>query len=98
MHWALGDAGAALEAGHDLHEQQFHTRERKARMHTDLARAYLMHNRPERAAAELLAALRVSPAEVRERPAIRQVVTEVGQRHRGATGVRELVTAAGVLA
>ncbi|WP_258017403.1 transcriptional regulator [Streptomyces noursei] len=35
--WALGDAGAALEAGRDLHEGQFPTPERKGRMHTDLA-------------------------------------------------------------
>ncbi|MFI5704522.1 DUF805 domain-containing protein [Streptomyces xanthochromogenes] len=51
---------------------------------------------PEQPASELLAALQVSPAEVRERPAIRQVVTELGQQHRRTTGVRELVTVAGV--
>ncbi|MFJ4478870.1 hypothetical protein ACIQVR_32375 [Streptomyces xanthochromogenes] len=44
---------------------------------------------PEQPASELLAALRVSPAEVCERPAIRHVVTELGQRHRRTTGVRE---------
>uniref|UniRef100_UPI003F498E60 helix-turn-helix domain-containing protein n=1 Tax=Streptomyces sp. CA-136453 TaxID=3240050 RepID=UPI003F498E60 len=96
VHWALGDAGAALEAGRDLHEQQFHTPERKARMHTDLARAWWMQQRPEQTVAELLAALRVSPAEVRERPAMRQMVTELSQRHQRTAGVRELVKAVSI--
>ncbi|MFE9559108.1 helix-turn-helix domain-containing protein [Streptomyces sp. NPDC006703] len=93
VQWALGDAGAALEAGRDLRAEQFHTPERKARMHTDMARAWWMHGKPEQTAAELLAALRVSPAEVRERPTMRQVVGELGQRHRRTVGVRELVAA-----
>jgi hypothetical protein len=39
VHWALGNAGAALETGNSLHESQFATAERRGRMHTDLARA-----------------------------------------------------------
>ncbi|MEV6726377.1 hypothetical protein AB0M94_36250 [Streptomyces xanthochromogenes] len=98
MHWALSDAHAALEAGRGLREQRFHTPGRKARMHTDLAHVWWVQQRPEQTAAALLVALRVSPAEVRERPAIRQVVTELGQRHRRTTGVRELARAASVSA
>ncbi|MDR6980726.1 hypothetical protein J2X68_007468 [Streptomyces sp. 3330] len=37
VHWALGDAGAALEAGKDLRPDQFPTAERKARLGTDSA-------------------------------------------------------------
>ncbi len=40
VHWALGDAGAALGAGKNLRADQFPTAERKARMGTDMARAW----------------------------------------------------------
>ncbi|MGW8729262.1 hypothetical protein ACWGNF_24935 [Streptomyces sp. NPDC055808] len=74
VYWALGDPGASLEAGRDLHEERFATAERKRRMHTDLAWVWHMDGRPGQTAAELLAAHRVSPPEVRERPTMRQVV------------------------
>ncbi|MFI2235169.1 helix-turn-helix transcriptional regulator [Streptomyces chrestomyceticus] len=93
VHWALGDAGAALEAGTDLHEGQFRTPERKARMHTDLARAWWQMARPEPAADALLHAVRASRGEVRDRPAIRQIVTDLAQRHPRTAGVRELSAA-----
>ncbi|GGZ98226.1 hypothetical protein GCM10010371_67470 [Streptomyces subrutilus] len=90
VHWSLGDAGAALEAGKGLHPGQFATAERKGRMHTDLARAWHLRDRPEQAAAELLKAARVSLSEVRDRPPIRQIATELHSRHPHTTGVREL--------
>ncbi|WP_329359644.1 transcriptional regulator [Streptomyces anulatus] len=90
VHWALGDAGAALEAGRGLHESQFTTPWRKARMHTDLARAWWQWGKPEQTAAELLSALRASPGEVRDRPAIRTIATDLRTRHAQTAGVREL--------
>ncbi|MGW2491324.1 helix-turn-helix transcriptional regulator [Streptomyces sp. NPDC001606] len=96
VHWALGDAGAALRAGRELHESQFPTAERKGRMHTDLGRAWWQWGKPEQTAAELLAALRVSPGEVRDRPAIRKIVHELSARHPRVPGVRELALATGV--
>ncbi|MFD7663531.1 helix-turn-helix transcriptional regulator [Streptomyces sp. NPDC059788] len=93
VHWALGDAGAALEAGTDLHEGQFPTPERRARMHTDMARAWWQMARPEPAADALLHAVRASRGEVRDRPAIRQIVTDLAQRHPRTAGVRELTAA-----
>ncbi|MGW0316089.1 helix-turn-helix domain-containing protein [Streptomyces flavidovirens] len=95
VHWALGDAGAALEAGRSLHAAQFETAERKGRMHTDLGRAWWQWGKPEQTAAELLSALRVSPGEVRDRPAIRKIVSDLRSRHSQVAGVRELVAAAG---
>lgn len=95
VHWALGDAGAALEAGRGLHEGQFRTAERKGRLHTDLARAWWQRGKPEETAAELLRAVRVSPGEVRDRPAIRRIVGELRVRHPRVAGVRELVAASG---
>ncbi|MFZ3492152.1 transcriptional regulator [Streptomyces sp. 5.8] len=91
VHWALGDAGKALEAGRALHPGQFATAERKGRMHTDLGRAWLQRGNPEQAAAELLKAARVARSEVRDRPPIRRIVTELHTRHPRVAGVRELV-------
>ncbi|MFJ2651195.1 helix-turn-helix domain-containing protein [Streptomyces sp. NPDC087420] len=93
VHWALGDAGAAIEAGRGLHPGQFRTAERKGRMHTDLARAWWQWGKPEQTASELLSAVRVAPDEVRDRPAIRRMVTELQTHHARATGVRELTAA-----
>ncbi|WP_328923088.1 helix-turn-helix transcriptional regulator [Streptomyces griseoaurantiacus] len=90
VHWALGDAGAALEAGKDLRADQFPTAERKARLGTDMARAWWAWNRPEQAARALLDAHRASPGEVRDRPAIRSIVNELAERHPRTAGVREL--------
>ncbi|MEW1639826.1 helix-turn-helix transcriptional regulator [Streptomyces sp. NPDC093801] len=95
VHWALGDAGTALEVGRNLQPGQFATAERKGRMHTDLARAWWQWGKPEETAGQLLAAARVSVAEVRDRPPIRQIVTELGARHPRVTGVRELVAIGG---
>lgn len=96
VHWALGDAGAALEAGQSLRAAQFKTAERRGRMHTDLARAWWQWGKPEQTTAELLSAVRASPGEVRDRPAIRRMVTEIHSRHPRTTGIRELVKAAGL--
>ncbi|MFF8618231.1 helix-turn-helix domain-containing protein [Streptomyces sp. NPDC015350] len=90
VHWALGDAGTALEKGNGLHASMFPTAERRARMHTDLARAAFDWGKPDRTAEELLAAARVSPGEVRDRPAIREIVDDLASRHARVPGVREL--------
>lgn len=95
VHWALGDAGSALEAGKDLRPERFPTAERRARMHTDLARAWWQWGRPEQAARELLAALRASAAEVRDRSAILSIATELADRHPRTQGVRELTAVIG---
>jgi transcriptional regulator with XRE-family HTH domain len=94
VHWALGDSGAALDIGSRLLPQQFTTPERRGRFHTDMARAWWQWGRPEQTAAALLDAARVSPAEVRARPAIRQIVTDLRQRHPHVVGVRELTALA----
>lgn len=96
VHWALGDAGAALHAGRELRASQFPTAERKGRMHTDLGRAWWQWGKAEQTAEELLSALRVSPGEVRDRPAIRKIVGDLSRRHPRVSGVRELAAATGV--
>ncbi|PZT68299.1 hypothetical protein DN402_08675 [Streptomyces sp. SW4] len=46
VHWAPGNAGAALEAGRGLRAELFPTAERKSRMHTDLVRAWWQWGKP----------------------------------------------------
>ncbi|MFI0899320.1 transcriptional regulator [Streptomyces sp. NPDC020983] len=91
VHWALGDSGAALDIGNRLVPQQFATVERQGRFHTDMARAWWQWGRPEQTAAALMDAARVSPAELRDRPAIRRIVADLRHKHQHVVGVRELV-------
>ncbi|MER6564232.1 hypothetical protein ABT300_42260, partial [Streptomyces sp. NPDC001027] len=93
VHWALGDAGAALEAGKNLRPEQFPTAERRARLGADVARAWWAWRRPEQTARALLDAYRASPGEVCDRPAIRRIVTELTDRHSQVAEVRALHTA-----
>ncbi|WP_329155872.1 transcriptional regulator (plasmid) [Streptomyces sp. NBC_01456] len=92
--WSLGDAGAAVHAGRNLRAAQFPTAERRGRLHSDLARAYWRWGKPEQTAQALLAAHRAAPSEVRDRPSIRAIVTDLAQRHPHTSGVRELVATA----
>ncbi|GHG66299.1 hypothetical protein GCM10018779_37800 [Streptomyces griseocarneus] len=90
VHWALGDAGSALQAGRTLHPGQFPTAERRARMHTDLARAWWQWGKPEQTADALLEAVRASPAEVRDRPAIRKMATDLIRQRPNTPSARAL--------
>ncbi|MFC8824866.1 helix-turn-helix domain-containing protein [Streptomyces sp. NPDC057137] len=91
--WGLGDAGAAVHAGKDLAPGQFRTAERRGRLHTDMARAWWLWGKPEDTAIALLSAYREAPAEVRDRPSIRSIVTELAERHPHIGSVRRLVAA-----
>ena len=62
---------------------------------TDLARAWWQWRKPEQTTRALLAAYRQAPAEVRDRPSIRKIVTELARDHPRVAGVRELATAIG---
>jgi len=90
VHWALGDAGAAIRAGGQLRPEQFTTAERKGRLHTDMARAWWQWGKPEQTAQSLLAAFRVTPAEVRDRHSMRTIVEELNRAHAQSPGVRDL--------
>lgn len=92
VHWALGDAGAALNTGAALRPGMFRTAERQVRLHTDVARAWWQWGKPEQTARALLAAFQVAPAEVLGRPAIRGVATELTERYPRVSGARELAS------
>lgn len=89
--WALGDAGSAIDAGRHLKPGMFPTAERRARLHTDMGRAWWSWDKPAQTAESLMAAFKESPQEVRDRPAIRGIVNALRQRHLKVAGVRELV-------
>jgi len=95
VHWALGDPGAALHAARDLRAGELPTSERRARFHTDLARAWWQWGKPERAATELLAAHAESPAEVICRPRIRELAEAIVHRHPHVSEARHLRAALG---
>lgn len=95
VHWALGDAGTAIEAGRDLRPGQFATPERRGRLHTDLARAWWQWGKPEPTARHLLAALQQAPSEVRDRPSIRKIAVGLTRQHPRTAGARELAAAIG---
>ncbi|MDL4774240.1 MULTISPECIES: helix-turn-helix transcriptional regulator [Thermomonosporaceae] len=90
VHWALGDPEKALAVGHELKPAMFATPERRARLHTDMARAWWLRGRPEQTAQRLLAASREAAGEVRDRPAIRAMAQQVVARHGRVAGAREL--------
>lgn len=88
--WALGDAGAGLHAARDLRPEHFPTPERRARLHTDRARAWAQWGKPAETARALLNAHIEAPAEVRNRPSIRGLAKELIRDHRTTPEVRLL--------
>lgn len=92
VHWSLGDSGAALSIGRHLHPGQLPTPERRARLFTDLARAWWQWNKPEQTARALMIAYQYSATEVRERPSISNIVSQLAHRYPNASGVQGLVT------
>ncbi|MFH8591619.1 carbonic anhydrase [Streptomyces rimosus] len=79
-HWALCDAGAALEAGTDLRGGSF-PRPNARPGCAPTSRAWWQMNKPRPAGDTLLPAVRASRGEVRDWPTIRQIVTDLTQRH-----------------
>ncbi|GGW16491.1 hypothetical protein GCM10018980_19490 [Streptomyces capoamus] len=77
VHWALGDAGAALDAGENLQPEQFPTAERKARPHRrDTARLTPVRGtdaHPHRGRGRGAPLERLRPAALRPVPARRRV-------------------------
>jgi hypothetical protein len=55
-----------------------------------MARAWWQWGKAEQTAQALLDAFRVTPAEVRDRPVVRAIVSELQRKHPHVAGVREL--------
>jgi hypothetical protein len=93
VRWGLGDPGAALDIGERLHPDQFPTRERKARLHTDMARAFTDRGRPDSAIGQLLDAYQHAPSEVRDRPSIRRLAVQLVRDNPRSASARQLARA-----
>ena len=93
LNYALGDAGAAVRAGQELHPDMYRTPERRGRYHTDMARSWWQWGKSEETAHALLAAYKEAPSEVRDRPKIRRIADDLTALHPRVSGVRELATA-----
>lgn len=89
VRWALDDLGEAMRVGRTLRAAQFDTRERRARLYTDLGRVWWQAGKPDQTAAALLAAHRHSAAEIR-RPSIHALAQQVVRRHPRARGADRL--------
>nr|WP_169514743.1 helix-turn-helix transcriptional regulator [Actinomadura atramentaria] len=90
VHWALGDSGRALNVGAGLDAAMFPTPERKARLHTDLARAWWQRDRPAETARHLLEAHEYAAGEVRDRSSIRRIADALARDHGRVGEVRML--------
>jgi transcriptional regulator with XRE-family HTH domain len=95
IHWALGDAGAGLHAARGLRPDHFPTPERRARLHTDRARAWAQWGRPAETARALLDAHAEAPAEVYNRPSIRGLARDLIRDHHATPEVRLLAATLG---
>lgn len=89
IRWALDDLGEAMRVGRTLRAAQFGTRERRARLYTDLGRVWWRAGKPDQTAAALLAAHQHSAAEIR-RPSIHALAQQVVRRHPRARGADRL--------
>jgi transcriptional regulator with XRE-family HTH domain len=88
VHYALGDAGAAVAAAARVHPGQLPTAERRARYWCDTARAWHQFGDPRRTYQALLAAFGEAPAEVRDRASMRTLVAGLLRHESRLPGLR----------
>jgi transcriptional regulator with XRE-family HTH domain len=88
VHYAVGDAVAAVTAASQIRPAQLPTAERRARYWCDVARAWSQYGHPQRTYAALVAAFREAPDEVRDRSSMRGLVTNLVAHDRKLPGLR----------
>ncbi|WP_189113061.1 hypothetical protein [Pilimelia terevasa] len=76
----VGDAGAAVHLAQSVHPARIPYVERRANLHLDLARAHSQRENWVGAVRELRNAERIAPEEVRLRPAVHRIVTDLHGR------------------
>lgn len=94
--YALGDAGTAIQVARTVRSDQFPTPERRARYFTDVARSWHQWRKPEQTYRALVSAYRQAPEEVRDRPSIRGIVTDLLPHDRRLPGLRAFARQVGV--
>jgi transcriptional regulator with XRE-family HTH domain len=88
VHYALGEAGAAVATAARVHPGQLPTAERRARYWCDTARAWHQFGDPRRTYRALVAAFAEAPAEVRDRASMRMLVAGLLRYDGRLPGVR----------
>lgn len=88
VHYAVGDAAAAVTAASQIRPAQLPTAERRARYWCDVARAWSQYGHLQRTYAALAAAFREAPDEVRDRSSMRGLVTDLMAHDRKLPGLR----------
>ncbi|MBA9005936.1 helix-turn-helix domain-containing protein [Thermomonospora cellulosilytica] len=94
--YSAGDPGAAIAAGRSIHPGSLPTVERRARYHTDMARAFAQWGRREECLRALLAAERAAPEETHARPAVRDLVSGLLLSGRTSPPLRGLAARCGI--
>ncbi|MEV0407689.1 helix-turn-helix transcriptional regulator [Actinoallomurus sp. NPDC050550] len=94
----LGDNGAAIAHAKTVNPATIPTAERRGRYWVDVARAWHQWGKPEACYRALLTAERAAPAEVRYRPPVRHMTTDLLRTDRRGTlpGLRAFATRVGV--
>ena len=96
----LGDAGEAVRLSRQVDAARLPAglTSRRAQLHLDLAWAYTQQRRDSDAILQLLEAEQIAPQLIQFRPRVREAVSDLVGRGRGASGVlHDLATRAGVL-
>jgi hypothetical protein len=97
VHYALGDAGAAVAASSRVRPGQLPTPERRARYWADVARAESLYGRPDRTYHALQAAWREAPGEIRDRRSMRNLVASLVPHDRRLPGLSSFARRVGAL-
>jgi hypothetical protein len=95
---ALGDAGTAIDHAATVPPGAIRLPERQSRYWVDVARAYHQWNKPAKCYQALLTAERHAPEEVRSRPIVQTLTTDLlsARRLTGMTGIHEFARRVGL--
>ncbi|GAA3351404.1 hypothetical protein GCM10020358_80970 [Amorphoplanes nipponensis] len=92
---ALGDAGKAITFARQVQIDKILLTERKASLFVDVAQAYTRWGRHEESLSALRTAYGIAPEEIRSRPAVHRIVTDLAALSRGHTRSQVIDFAAG---
>ncbi len=95
----LGDAGQAIEQARRVRLEHVHLPERRVVLHVDTARALTQWGKLREAYTELVAAEKLAPEELKERPVVHGLIKELSARSSGhlKRGIIRLADRAGVV-
>lgn len=97
---SLGDAGSAIDYARQVQLANIDVTERKATLFIDVARAYSQWNKLDRAYEALMTAEQFAPEELKTRPVVHQLITDIHGRSTGhlRANMTELAERTGIAA